>query len=331
MRQPISATIALIVLALAAVATAGCGGSGSNTKLSLVAYSTPKQAYAKLIPGFQATTAGEGVTFSQSYGASGEQSRAVENGLPADVVAFSHEGDVKRLVEAGKVSKDWNTGPAKGIVTNSVVVIAVRKGNPKNVKTWSDLTKPGIDVITANPVVSGGARWNLLAAYGQAREEGKTDAEAIAYVKSLLQNVSVQDKSARESLQTFTSGKGDALITYENEAIAAQKAGEEIEYVIPPTTLLIENPIAITSDTKSPEQAQAFVDYLLSDAGQKIFAENGYRPVNEDLVDEQTYPTPAGLFTVGEYGGWNELSKRFFDEDNGVVTQINEELGVSGK
>jgi sulfate transport system substrate-binding protein len=315
---------------LAAIVVAGCGSSSSSSdKLALVAYSTPQEAYSKLIPAFVATPDGKGTTFTQSYGASGDQSRAVANGLPADVVEFSFEPDMQRLVEAGKVAKDWADNDTDGIVTNSVVVFAVRKGNPKNIKTWSDLTKPGVDVITANPVVSGGARWNLVAAYGQALKSGDTPAEALAYVKSLLKNVSVQDKSGRESLQTFVGGKGDVLLTYENEAKTAQAKGQDIDYVIPPTTLLIENPIAVTTTTKNATLANNFVAYLKSDAGQKIWAENGYRPVNKDLVDEKVYPTPETLLTVAELGGWTKLNKQLFDEDNGEVTKINEELGVS--
>lgn len=320
-----------IIAVIAAVAVAGCGGSSdSSTKLALVAYSTPQEAYSKLIPAFQGTTEGDGVTFSQSYGASGDQSRAVANGLAADVVEFSFEPDMKRLVEAGKVAKDWAANDTDGIVTDSVVVFAVRKGNPKNIQNWDDLTKPGVDVITANPVVSGGARWNLVAAYGQAIESGDTPAEALEYVKSLLANVSVQDKSGRESLQTFAGGKGDVLLTYENEAITAQKKGQDIDYVIPPTTLLIENPIAVTTTTKNATAAENFVAFLKSDAGQKIFAENGYRPVNPDLVDEKIYPTPEKLLTVNELGGWSKLNKQLFDAENGEVTKINEELGVDG-
>lgn len=327
-RTPKLIAISFIAV-ITAMAVAGCGGSGdSSTKLALVAYSTPQEAYSKLIPAFQGTPEGDGVTFSQSYGASGDQSRAVVNGLDADVVEFSFEPDMERLVEAGKVAKDWAANDTDGIVTDSVVVFAVREGNPKSIKTWDDLTKPGVDVITANPVVSGGARWNLVAAYGQAIKSGDTPAEALGYLKSLLANVSVQDKSARESLQTFAGGKGDVLLTYENEAITAKKKGQELDYVIPPTTLLIENPIAVTTDTENAVAAEDFVAFLKSDAGQKIFAENGYRPVNPDLVDEKVYPTPKTLLTVNELGGWSKLNKQLFDAEDGEVTKINEELGV---
>jgi sulfate transport system substrate-binding protein len=329
-----SRTLKLIFLSLfavaAAVAVAGCGSGGSSSdKLALVAYSTPQEAYSKLIPAFQSTTAGKGATFTQSYGASGDQSRAVANGLKADVVEFSYEPDITRLVEANKVAKDWADNDTDGIVTNSVVVFAVRKGNPKGIKDWSDLVKPGTDVITANPVVSGGARWNLVAAYGQALKSGDSPAEALDYVKSLLKNVSVQDKSGRESLQTFVGGKGDVLLTYENEAKTAQAKGEDIDYVIPPTTLLIQNPIAVTSTTKNATTANAFVDYLKSDAGQKIWAEQGYRPVDKSTWKQYGFAEPETLITVDELGGWEKLNKQLFDEDEGEVTKINEELGVS--
>lgn len=323
----------LIAIAIAtltiAVVVAGCGGSdSSSTKLALVAYSTPQEAYKKLIPAFQKTPEGTDIDFSQSYGASGEQARAIINGLAADVVEFSHPGDMNKLVDEGIVAEDWDAGEYKGIVSDSVVVFAVRKGNPKGIKDWSDLTKPGIEVITPNAITSGGARWNLIAAYGQALKGGATEQEALAYVKDLLSNVPVQDKSARESLQTFSSGKGDVLLTYENEAITAQNAGQDVEYVIPPTTLLIENPVAATKTSKSPEDAQAFVDYLFTDEAQKIFAEAGYRPVNKELLDEKKFPQPETLLTVQEFGGWGEIAKFLFDEKTGKVAAINEELGV---
>lgn len=330
MNRPLKPLSLLALIAAIAVVAVGCGGaSDSGNKLALVAYSTPQEAYSKLIPAFQKTSAGNGVTFSQSYGASGDQSRSVENGLPADVVEFSYTPDIQRLVDAGKVAKNWDDNATDGFVTDSVVVFAVRKGNPKNIKTWSDLTKPGVDVITANPVVSGGARWNLVAAYGQALKSGDSEDEALGYVKSLLGNVSVQDKSGRESVQTFLGGKGDVLLTYENEAKTAQAKGEDLDYVIPPTTLEIQNPIAVTTGAKSPEKANAFVDFLKSDEGQKIWADAGYRPVNNEDWAKYGFEQPKTLITVDELGGWEKLNKQLFDEDDGAITKINEELGVS--
>ena len=219
----LAALVVLVATACGGVSDSGTAGAGNSTKLTLVAYSTPKEAYEALIPAFQKTTAGKGVSFDQSYASSGEQSRAVEAGLPADVVEFSLEPDMTRLVDAGIVDSSWNSNQYKGMVTDSVVVFVVRKGNPEGIKTWDDLVKPGIEVITPNPFTSGGARWNLMAAYGAQIEEGKTEQEALDYVRQLLSQTPVQDKSAREALQTFVGGKGDVMLAYENEAITAAR------------------------------------------------------------------------------------------------------------
>jgi sulfate transport system substrate-binding protein len=330
-RQRWVGAAAVLALALGAAGVAGCGGSdsGGGAKLALVAYSTPQEAYAKLIPAFKKTGAGEAVGFSQSFGASGDQSRAVEAGLPADVVEFSLAPDVERLVDAGLVASDWDKDRYGGNVTDSVVVFAVRKGNPKHIKSWADLVKPGVEVLTPNPFTSGGARWNLMAAYGAQLKQGKSPAEARAYLSKLLGNVPVQDKSAREALQTFAAGKGDVLLAYENEAITAQQKGQAVDYVVPDQTILIENPIAVTSKTKHPREAKAFVDFLRSDAGQRIFQSAGYRPVVKSALDESKFPTPSGLFKIGFVGGWSEVNDRFFDPDKGVVAGIEKKLGVS--
>jgi sulfate transport system substrate-binding protein len=323
--------LTLTALAAALVATvAGCGGSSSGSsgsKLSLVAYSTPKEAYAALIPAFNKTPEGKGVTFTQSYGASGDQSRAVDGGLPADVVEFSLEPDITRLVDSGLVDKSWNQNQYKGMVTNSVVVLATRKGNPKHITSWNDLTKPGVQVITPNPFTSGGARWNVMAGYGSQIAQGKSDAQATAYLGQLFKNVAVQDKSARDSLATFTGGKGDVLIAYENEAIAAQQAGEKIDYTIPDQTILIENPIAVTKNAGS--KASAFVKFLYTPAAQAIFASKGYRPVVKSATGANKFPTPKQLFTIQKFGGWSTVSTKFFDPDKGVMAGIEKGLGVS--
>src|SRR5581483_1741778 len=314
---------------LAALA-AGCGGSasaGSGGKVALVAYSTPQEAYEQLIPAFQKTAAGKGVSFTQSYGASGDQSRAVASGLPADVVAFSLDPDVTKLVKAGLVDPSWDQNRWHGFVTDSVVVLAVRKGNPKHIHDWSDLVKPGVQVIEPNPFTSGGARWNVMAAYGAQLEEGRTPAQAEAYLNELFKHVVVQDKSARDALQTFTSGKGDVMIAYENEAITAQQKGKSIDYVIPRNTILIQNPVAITKSAKPA--AKAFVNFLHTPAAQRIYAAKGYRPVIPSLVDRAQFPTPPGLFTIGDVGGWNQVMTKFFDPDHGVVAKIEQGLGVS--
>jgi sulfate/thiosulfate transport system substrate-binding protein len=316
---------------LAALLATGCGGTGDagadgETKLTLVAYTTPREVYEVLIPSFQKTPEGEGVSFEQSYGASGEQSRAVEAGLPASVVAFSLEPDVTRLVEDGLVEDGWAEGEHKGMVSESVVVLGVRNGNPKGIRDWDDLVAEGVEVITPNPFTSGGARWNVMAAYGAKRQAGASHDEAVAFVTELFEHVAVQDKSARDSLQTFVGGKGDVLISYENEAITAQQKGEELDYVIPDSTILIENPIAVTKD--APASAQTFVDYLRTDEAQKVFAEKGYRSIDDALVDEERYPTPKQLFEITEFGGWEQVMKDWFDREGGIMADIQRGVGA---
>src|SRR4051794_8862653 len=262
--------IFLLVLTALVAVVAGCGGTGDEPggvggggkSLSLVADPPPKEAYPEVIPAFQKTEQGNGVKFSQSYGASGEQSRAVGNGLPADVVAFSLSPDVNKLVDKGLVDANWNKDKYGGFVTNSVAVLLVRKGNPKHIKGWDDLTKPGVQVITPNPFTSGGAKWNIMAAYGAQIAQGKSDQQAQEYLKALFKNVAVQDKSGRESIQTFVGGKGDVAISYENEAITAQQKGADVDYVIPDQTILIQNPIAVTKNAK--KGATEFVAFARS-------------------------------------------------------------------
>jgi sulfate/thiosulfate transport system substrate-binding protein len=318
-------------LLLVALVASGCGGSSdaSGGKLSLVAYSTPKEAYAKVIPAFQKTSAGKGVSFTQSYGASGDQERAVEGGLPADIVAFSLALDTNKLVKKGLVADGWDKDKYGGFVTNSVVVFAVRKGNPKNIKTWDDLTKPGVQVLEPNPFTSGGAKWNVMAAYGAQIEQGKTPAQALDYLKKLFKNVVVQDKSAREALQTFSAGKGDVLLAYENEAIAGQQAGQDLDYVVPDQTILIQNPIAVTTDAKDKTAAQAFVDFTRTPEAQKIFVSKGYRSILPGLNNPSKFPTPSGLFKIDKFGGWKTVNDQFFDPDKGSVAKIEQDLGVS--
>lgn len=324
----------LLILALAAPAllVTACGGTeegeaASPGTLSLVAYSTPKEAYEEIIPAFAKTTEGRGVTFTQSYGNSGDQARAVIAGLPTDVAALSLEPDITKLVDEQLVAPDWNSTATKGIVTRSVVALAVRPGNPKNITGWADLVRPGIEVLTPNPFTSGGARWNVMAAYGAQIVQGRSEAEAVEYLEQLFRNVVVQDKSARESLQNFTGGKGDVLISYENEAITAQQKGEKLEYVVPDETILIENPIAALAD--AGDTAQAFVDFATSEPAQRIFAAKGYRPVIDALVDRRKYPDPPNLFDITRFGGWPDVMKTFFDPKDSVMQRIEESLGVS--
>jgi sulfate/thiosulfate transport system substrate-binding protein len=325
--------IRIVLLALLAAATLGaCGGAadtkdsasasdggGGGTTLSLVAYSTPQVVYDEIIPAFRRTPEGEGVDFKTSFGASGDQSRAVEGGLAADYVSFSTEGDMTRLVEAGIVGEDWQSTPSKGLVTTSVVSFVVRRGNPKGIRTWEDLLKPGVEVLTPNPFSSGAAKWNLLAALG---------ANDLDYVRALIDDhVKVQDKSGREALQNFLSGSGDVLLSYEYEAITAQKKGEEVEYVIPDETIEIEINVATTKD--APPEARSFLDYVLSEPGQERFASWGYRPVNEAVLKAHDFPTPSGLFTIDDLGGWEKVDAEYFDPENGLIAKIEEDAGVS--
>jgi sulfate transport system substrate-binding protein len=296
--------------------------------LSLVAYSTPQAAYQKIIKAFQATAAGKDVKFTQSYGASGDQSRAVAAGLKADIVAFSLEPDITRLVSAGLVAADWNADQYKGMITDSVVVIATRRGNPKNIRTWDDLLKPGIQVITPNPFTSGGARWNVMAGYGAKSGKGADRSAGVSYLQALFPHVAVQDNSARASLQTFTSGKGDAMIAYENDAIFAQQNGQALDYTVPDATILIENPVAVTRDSAHPAQAKAFLDFLHTPQAQKIYADNGYRPIVPG-VGGPSFPTPPQLFTINDLGGWTSVGKDFFDPSTGVMAGIEQKLGVA--
>ena len=332
-RRPIRLS-ALAVTAALALGVAACGGSGSgggsgNVELSLVAYSTPQQAYESIIKAFNATPQGKGISFTTSYGASGDQSRAVASGLAADYVAFSLEPDVTRLAKANLVAADWNGDAHAGNVTDSVVVFVVHKGNPKHIASWNDLIEPGVQVITANPFTSGGARWNVMAAYGQVIKNGGTEADGVTYLNALFKNVPVQDDSARKSLQTFTSGKGDVLLAYENEAIFAQQNGQDIDYVIPDATILIENPAAVTSSTKHPAEAKAFLDFVRGPEAQKIFAENGYRPVLDGITGPYEFNTPADQFTIKDLGGWTDVSKKFFDPKDGIMADVETNIGVS--
>jgi sulfate/thiosulfate transport system substrate-binding protein len=333
---------AALVTLLIAIVAAGCGGSDSSAtgadtnssstggKLDVVGYSTPESVYAEALePAFEQTQAGKGVSFSNSFGASGDQSRAVAAGQPASVVHFSQGGDMERLVEEGEiVAKDWDSGQHKGIATNSVVVILTRSGNPEGIKSFKDIEDKDVDVVTPNPFSSGSARWNIMAVYGAALEEGDSPDQALEAVKSVLEKTVAQPGSGRDAFSAFSQGEGDVLLTYENEAIKAEKEGEDVEYVIPPSTLQIETPIAVTKDAPEPA-AEDFLAFLWSDAGQELWAENGYRPVNPKLVDQKQFPTPQNLFQISKFGGWGKVNDEFFDEESGSVAKIETELGVS--
>jgi sulfate transport system substrate-binding protein len=328
--------LALLLLGLVA---AGCGGSdseatgasgGSAGKLDVVGYSTPEAVYTEALePAFEEGSRGSGVSFSNSFGASGDQSRAVAAGQPASIVHFSQAGDMERLVEAGEiVAKGWDQNKYKGIAENSVVVMVVRKGNPDGLKSLDDLQSKDVEVITPNPFSSGSARWNIMAVYGNAIEAGASPQEALAQVKTVLEKTVAQPGSGRDALSAFTQGQGDVLLSYENEAIKAEDEGEDVEYIVPPSTIQIETPIAVTKDAPEPA-AEDFLNFLWSDQGQEIWAENGYRPVNPKLVDEKQFPIPKDLFHIADFAGWSKVNDEFFDDESGSVAGIEKELGVS--
>jgi sulfate transport system substrate-binding protein len=316
-------TLVACSLSLATAASARVEGGS----ISLVAYSTPRAAYGDLIPAFQKTTGGKDTSFSQSYGASGEQARAVLSGLKADVVALSLEPDVTTLVNKGIVPRNWKNDKWGGIVTRSVVVFVVRKGNPKHIRSWNDLVKPGVDVVVPNVQTSGGAKWDVMAAYGAQRKLGKSHAQSVKYLGQLYDHVVSQDKSAREALQTFLAGRGDVLLSYENEAIFAQKHDQPIDYVMPKATIQIANPIAVVKTSTNQTTARAFVKFLRTKPAQVIFAQNGYRPVLRSAAKGFSFPYPPGVFSIQSLGGWAKVDKQFFDSRNGIVTKIQRRTG----
>jgi sulfate/thiosulfate-binding protein len=338
-RQGVAAAIAV---ATGAALLSACGG-GSNAsdgaQLSLVAYSVPKAADGAVEKAFQTTADGKGVTFTESYGPSGDQSRAVVGGLKADLTHFSLTPDTTRLVDEGLVAKDWDQNDHQGILSTSVVSIIVRKGNPKNIESFADLAKPGIGIVTPNPGSSGSARWNILAAYQEQIANGASEAEGAAYLEKVFANVKALPGSGRDATTAFQGGTGDVLLSYENEAIFARQSGEDVDYVVPTHNLLIENPGAVT--TKAAPAAKKFLDFASSAKGQGIYAQYGFRPVASvqgvDVGEVKGANDPANpfpkiddLFTIDKtFGGWEAVNKKFFDEKDGLITKIIAESGKS--
>jgi sulfate/thiosulfate transport system substrate-binding protein len=351
-RSRLRAVLALGLAALAALAVAACGGSsdaatntsgsgggadgsgssntGSKATLNLVGYSTPEKAYDAINKAYEATPGGKGIGFKTSFAASGAQSRAVAAGQPADVVAFSTAPDITRLVQAGLVAPNWADGPTKGIVNDSTVVMIVRPGNPKHITGWDDLIKPGVKVVTPNPATSGSARWNIMAAYGAEMKEGKSPSQALAYLATLLEkNTVTQPDSGSDALQAFVSGQGDVLLDYESDAIAAKKAGDKIQIVYPSSSILIQTPIAVLKKSSHLSQANAYVKWLLSAPAQKLWAQQGYRPVLPSVAKSTASMFPKlNLFTIDSLGGWTKVTNDFFTAPNGSVIKIEEKAGV---
>ena len=326
------------LLAAGALALSACGGGSEAASpaktVNLYGYSVLEQANKGVIAAFEKTDAGKDVDFKESYGASGDQSRAVEAGAKADEVHFSLEPDVTRLVDAGLVDADWKDTPTDGSCSSSIVVFVVRKGNPLNIDSWDDLVKPGVGIVTPNPASSGSAKWNILAAYGSVLANGGSDKDAAAYLEQLLGNVAALPDSGRDATTAFTSGTGDVLLSYENEAILAKQSGTDIDYVVPDSSLKIENSCAVLKNAS--QAAKDFLEFQTSQAGQKLYAETGYRPlVDVGSLDVQgandptnPYPDPQTLLTIdGDFGGWDEANTKFFDEDNGLFTKLQAEAG----
>lgn len=329
-KKSIGAGLGLLAL-VGVLSVSGCGSSSdaaSGGRVAVVGYSTPQAVYEECFEaGFQGTPGGEGVSFTNSFGSSGDQSRAVAAGQQADLVNFSVGSDMARLVEEGQVAPGWEDNRYHGIANDSVVVLVVRKGNPGGIHSFDDLLSKDVGIVTPNPASSGSARWNIMAVYGSQIEQGKSPVQALAAVKTVLSKTVAQPGSGRDAMTAFTQGQGDVLLSYENEAINAENAGEDIEYVIPDGTIQIETPIAVTKEASLA--AQKFLDYIWSQAGQKTWAENGYRPVDKALVDPKQFPTPKGLFTIAKFGGWEKVKEEFFEEGTGSIIKIEEELGVS--
>lgn len=338
----------LLMLLILATVLAGCGASaadsgqasGGSAKLILGAYTTPREAYGKILPLFKEQwqqKSGQEVIFEESYLGSGAQSRAIVEGFEADVTALSLEADITRIEKASLITHDWRKVGAKGMVSTSIVVLGVRKGNPLGIKDWADLAKPGVEILTPNPKTSGGAMWNILALYGAAKRgfiEGvpkDDDTAAQAFLLAVLKNVKVMDKGARESITTYEKGVGNVIITYENEILVGQKGGQDYEMVIPRSTILIENPVAIVdsyADKHGTRQvAEAFVDFLFTRQAQEIFADYGLRSVDAEVAKATAdrYPPIEDLFTIEEFGGWAKATPEFFGETgiyNQVVSQV---------
>lgn len=338
MRRRIIIIISLTILAITLSGCASASGSGpgdDSVTLTLGAYTTPREAYSRIIPLFQARwqqQSGQSVVFEESYLGSGTQSRAIVEGFEADVAALSLAADIDRIAKAGLITHNWQDTPTRGMVSNSIVVLGVRRGNPENIQDWADLARPGLEILTPNPQTSGGAQWNILALYGAARRgfvagvPAGDEAAAQAFLEAVLKNVTVMDKGARDSITNFEKGVGDVVITYENEVMVGRQSGQDYEYIIPRSTILIENPVALIDANVDRHGtrpvAQAFVDFLFTREAQEVFAEYGLRSVDAAVAAATTdrYSPVEDLFTIEAFGGWSQATPAFFGVE-GIFTQ----------
>jgi sulfate/thiosulfate-binding protein len=318
--------------------------SGEQVKLILGAYTTPREAYQELIPIFQQLwkeKTGQDVVFEESYLGSGAQSRAIVEGFEADIAALSLEADINRIQNAGLITHDWKDNPYKGMVSTSIVSFAVRPGNPKGIQDWADLAQDGLEILTPNAKTSGGAMWNILALYGAAKRgfvEGvpkDNDVAAQDFLLSVLKNVTVMDKGARESITNYEKGVGDLAITYENEVLVGQKSGQLYELVIPRSTILIENPVAVidtyVDEHGTREAAEAFVEFLFTREAQEIFAKYGLRSVDPEVAKATAsqYPAVEDLFSIEYFDGWDQATPDFFGENGIYVQTVSKVQGLN--
>jgi sulfate transport system substrate-binding protein len=320
------ATAALVAACHSGASDAVGGNRPANvrTSVTLVAYSAPEPGWSTVIPAFNATREGNGVQVIASYGASADQSRGVAEGKPADIVNFSVEPDVTRLVKAGKVVKDWDKDATKGIPFGSVVTLTVRPGNPKNIRDWDDLLRPGVEVVTPSPLSSGSAKWNLLAPYAVKSGGGRNPQAGLDFVDKLVsQHVKLRPASGREATDVFVQGSGDVLISYENEAIATQRQGKPVTHTNPPQTFKIENPLAVVTTTAHLEQATALKNFAYTAQAQKLWAQAGFRPVDPAVAADVRgqFPAPAKLWTIADLGGWDSVDAQLFDKHTGAITR----------
>lgn len=332
----LAAILGSVVLFAACGAPAAPGGA---VTLVLGAYTTPREAYAKaVIPAFQKhwkEKTGQDVTFQEAYQGSGAQARAIIGGFEADIAALSLEEDIEKIREAGLITHDWRSRTYGGMVTTSIVVIAVRQGNPLGIHDWADLTRPQLNVLTPDPSTSGGAKWNIAAIYGAALRghagvEANSDAAA-RLLGDVFRNVSIMDKGARESITNFEKGVGDVAITYENEVLVGRQSGQTYEYVIPTSTILIENPVAIVDANVDKHGvrpvAEAFVEFLSSQDAQRAYVTYGLRPLDPTVAGESNtmYPPVKDLWKIDFLGGWPKVSKDIFGTE-GIFTKTLAEI-----
>lgn len=323
---------ALIIALVSGGAARAAQARQTGTNVNLVAYSTPKPVLGILINRFQHQPAGRGVSFSQSYGPSGSQAKAIAAGQPADIAFLSTGLDIDTIVDAGLISKSWTHAPQGGIAADSVVSFVVRPGNPLHIHTWKDLTKPGVKIVTPDPFPSGSAKWNVLAVYGQARKAGMSDKKAVQFVTKLFRNVVAQPSAASAAASAFFSGEGDVLITYESEAYAAFAAGKQGKLVVPKPTMLIQLPMVATKS--APAAAKAFIEYVHAPKQQKIFAANGYRPVIKSVLKSSDMAGWKRKYNTGPtfniknklFGGWLKANRVWFSP-NGKMVKIEKAVG----